>query len=535
MSIDTTHIALAGEQQLQQMVGNPDPRVSIPAAARLAKIIQERKSQQNQQAMATPPQPTVKDQLQQAAMPTPQDTGIAMAAGGMVQRHFDDGGQADTSPFMQDVGSAWDNFLYKSTHNPESADDLAQQQASQAYREANRGPSGGEEIAAYLRNYFQKPTTVAVANAADTAAKAQVPYAEQPGADWNARAAAHNLRQGAGTGIAAALPSSPPAAAAPAAPVAAAQRPTANPPIPKSGLADAVTPATLAAGPVSAGKVSAAGSAGSAGSPDDTADDAHVAAAEELIDQLNPLQAQALAQLTASKSAEEARYKAAQEAKHDPNKFIDTMNRIVAITHPFAMANGNRSGLGNFGTLSEGAYNLAQTQQTQREHQAHEDAAHQAALAGIDSGMTQQQIKNLMGNYGITNTAMSNDDKQNLATSNAALHQSQFELNQAKLAEAQRLDNARIQKLTGDGGAGGAGKPMTEQQHQQYARQQAALEFTAAQRRIAAGSDEQLPDLAALAQKHYTLSKQFTSTPLQSGTPAPATGASPGWGQIQRH
>jgi hypothetical protein len=132
---------------------------------------------------------------------------------------------------------------------------------------------------------------------------------------------------------------------------------------------------------------------------------------------------------------------------------------------------------------------------------------------------------------------MSNDDKQNLATSNAALKQSQFELNQAKAEEAKRLDNARIQKLTGGGGGGtggGAGKPMTEQQHQQYARQQAALEFTAAQKRIAGGSDEQLPDLAALAQKHYTLSKQSQPTPVQSGAPAPATGASPGWGQIKR-
>ena len=101
MSIDTTHVALAGEPQLQQMVGNPDPRISIPAAARLAKMIQERKSQQNQQAMGAAPQPTVKDQLQQAAAPAPvpQDTGIAMAAGGMVQRHFWGGGVGITNDF----------------------------------------------------------------------------------------------------------------------------------------------------------------------------------------------------------------------------------------------------------------------------------------------------------------------------------------------------------------------------------------------------------------------------------------------------
>ena len=71
MSIDTTHVALAGEQQLQQMVGNPDPRISIPAAAKLAKLIQLRKSQQGQSAMGEAPAPTVRDQLQQAAAPQP--------------------------------------------------------------------------------------------------------------------------------------------------------------------------------------------------------------------------------------------------------------------------------------------------------------------------------------------------------------------------------------------------------------------------------------------------------------------------------
>lgn len=477
MSIDTTHVALADEPQLQQMVGNPDPRVSIPAAARLAKLIQERKSQQNQQAMGTPPQPTVKDQLQQAAAPAPQapqappvaDTGIAMAAGGMVQRHFWGGGVG----FMNDA----------------NANDLTDEDFVLQAANADRAQYPGQ---------------------------GQTPPLS--GLDESVQAAARTKRQ---TGSAGTTPPANPKA------------PTPTPAPPGSGLGHAISTDTLSSGPVNGSKITASSS--TTGEADDTPDTPYMDRAKELIDQLNPLQAQALAQLTASKSDEEARYKAAQAAKHDPDKFIDTMNRIVAITHPFAQAHGG--GLGNFGSLSEGAYNLAQTQQTQRERQAHEDALHQQALAGIDSGMTQQQIKNLMGAYGITDKALTADQSQSNKESDAALKQSQFELAQAKVAEAQRLDNARIQKLTGGGagGAGGAGKPMTEQQHQQYARQQAALEFSAAQKRIAAGSDEPAPDLAALAQKHYTLSKQFQPTPVQSAAPASAPGASPGWGQIQRH
>jgi hypothetical protein len=442
MSIDTMHVALAGEQQLQQMVGNPDPRIAIPAAAKLAKLIQLRKSQQGGQAMGEAPAPTVKDQLQQAAAPQqpPPESGIAMAAGGMVQRNFEGGGSEDTSPFMRDVGDTWDAFKYKSTHDPETPEQLAAQAQAQATREANRQPSFGEEVADYVSRYFSKPSTTAASDAEKAARAAQRPVNIASGLDEAAQAAARTKRQLGSAGV-----TPVPTVQTAAQPVARnpkAPTPTAAP---GAGLSAAVSQADVT-------------SAASAAKPDEKGapQDSYMAGAKALLDQLSPLQAKAMEQMTGARSAEEARYKAMQAAKHDPNAFVDAMNRIVALTRPFAVAHGG--GLGNFGSLSEGAYNLAQTQQGQRTRQAQEDADHQRALAGIDAGMTQQQIKNLMGNNTITTGARAADDKQDMAETGMALRQSQHELAKLKADEAKRVDNARIAKL--QGGAGGP-KPMT--------------------------------------------------------------------------
>jgi hypothetical protein len=197
-----------------------------------------------------------------------------------------------------------------------------------------------------------------------------------------------------------------------------------------------------------------------AASVDQPADTPYQDRAAELLAQLNGPQQEQIKHYQDKKAAEEAAFAAAQAAKHDPNKFADAMSRIVAITHPFSHANvGAR---GNLGSLADGAYELSRTQQTQRQQQAREEAAHQQALLGIQGGLTAEQIHQLTGNYGITNGAAGLDDKSDLAHTkqdNDALKAA------AALAERKRVDDAAIEQKRAQankarGGAGGAMTPV---------------------------------------------------------------------------
>jgi hypothetical protein len=465
MSIDTTHVALANEQQLQQMVGSPDPRVSIPAAARLAKLIQGRKMEQNQQAMGMPQQPTVRDQLQQAAAPAPMEGGIAMAAGGIVQRNFSTGtlpmpDAPDISVPGMTPGTIYEDKMAEINSGGHEEGDIesAFLKVPRALRDLiYSGTSGiqhamGDPTWAKLGQSAQDLYTDKGSPEKQAAAKAAARIAlEHPElATQLAAKTAPKLPLGIGT-------QGPTAAQ-----LAAKLNPKAAKPNtgPGSGLDAAVSTDTLESGPVNGTKVKAA-SEGGGELPEDT----HMQRADELIAQLDPLQKERLAQLTASKSAEEARYKALQEAKHDPNKFVDTMNRIVEITRPFANANVGRRG--NFGSLLEGSHELAKNDQALRTQQANEEAAHQKALAGITAGMTDQQIKDLLGNYGVKNTALTADQSEEIKRMQAAQRV-------ADAAEKKRVDDATIEqkkalaaKARGAGGGASMKGAMTPAQYGQ--------------------------------------------------------------------
>jgi hypothetical protein len=529
MSIDTSHVALANEQQLQQMIGNPDPRLSIPAAARLAKLIQTRKAQQNNAAMAEQVPPTVKDQLAAAAAPPPP-TGIAQAApgmaeGGMVQRHFEDGGEADTSPFAQDAGNLWDKFIYKSTHNPESPEELAQQRAARDYREANRGPSGGEEIAAWIKNYFGKPKDVAAAQAADAAAKDQVPYAAQPSMDLNQQAAARIARQGsAGT---APTPSSGLDEAAQAAArtkrqtgsagIKAATSSNAPRAIDQAGGSGELSPS----GPVNPTKIAAA-SKGAA--PEETYRDR----AEALQAQLDPLYAEQMAHIKRQGDAENERYSGLQAAqkKDGWRQLSDLGAQMMESTK------GPTHGIADLARFGKRYSDDKLKQDTAAEDQRNK---HQIVLDGVAAGATKEQIGQAIAKYNLINHAVGADDKTELNDRNATIREQQLELNRTRADETARLNNARIQKLVsgskGSGLGAAGGKPLTEAQALQHAAAAASKDIKAIQD---AGGD--VPDRAQLTAAYYAKFKALTHTGAVQSAPAPAApGASPGWGQIQRN
>ena len=331
MSIDTTHVALANEQQLQQMVGNPDPRISIPAAAKLAKLIQMRNAQAGQQAMGVPSTPTVRDQLHAAITPEPQDSGIAMAAGGVV-RHFDGSNGSvplsmpdvpDTSIYGMVPGTPYSDALTRaeSGGHEESDMETAWLKVPRALRDVVRaGTDGIGSAASALGTTIQDVYTEKGSpekQAAQRIAREHPELAAQLAAKT-----APQLPLGIGTQA--------PTAAQLAAKLASMDAKKPNPKAPKetatpgSGLNAAISTDTLNSGPVNGTKVKAASEGG-----EDLPEDTHMQRADELIDQLNPLQKERLAQMTASKSDAEARHKALQAAKHDPNKFVDVLNRIV--------------------------------------------------------------------------------------------------------------------------------------------------------------------------------------------------------------
>ncbi|CAB4240769.1 hypothetical protein UFOVP228_96 [uncultured Caudovirales phage] len=492
MSIDTTHVALAGEQQLQQMVGNPDPRISIPAAARLAKMIQTRNSQQNQQAMGIPPTPTVRDQLQQAAAPAPMDGGIAMAAGGIV-RNFEEGGDADTSPFMQDVGGLWDTFKYKSTHNPETPEELAAQKEAQDFKEAHRGSSFGEDVASYVGNYFRKPSaTVAAANAQGVTMgddpSGMKPHVVPP----LGIAATPQLTAGIGRHQGIDKP-----------PIAAAQKPKGTPDPVAAGLEEAAkSKIPSPSGPPGKSKVDAA-------SEDQPVDTPFMDDAEKMLAEKEKLD-QASLQIYKDKLQ-------AGETAHAAMKAAKTANpweKIIAILHPYVEANGNRTGLGNMGTLAEGSYNLMKTQQAEKLANAKSEEEFQARQLGIQAGLTDAQLHQLMGNFTTKNTARAADDKAELNSTKMDNAAKTIELNQRRAEEVKRLDDAKIKKLVG-GAGGGAGKPLTYAQALNFARSHIN---DIMRNNAATGNNDPVPDPVELATKLF----HEQGKTLQSDASAPA-------------
>lgn len=463
MSIDTTHVALANEQQLQQMVGNPDPRVSIPAAARLAKLIQTRNSQQNQQAMGMPATPTVRDQLQQAAAPAPQDSGIAMAAGGIV-RHFD-GSEGSVPMSMPDApDTSVPGMVTGTPYEDKMAEINAPYQEGDTMAAWLKVPRAIRDLVSNTHSGIQSamgdPTWDKLGTGFQDLYTEKGSGAKQAGAAAAARAALEHPELAAqlAAKVAPKLPLGIGTQGPTAAQLAAKLNPKAAKPNtgPGSGLNAAISTDTLESGPVNGTKVKAASEGGG-----DLPEDTHMQRADELIAQLDPLQKKRLENEMNASSAEEARYKALQAAKRDPNKFVAAMNDIVRMTRHYSNANVGKRG--NLGTAVEGSYGLAVEDQAMREKQANEEAAHQKILAGITSGMTDQQMKDLLGNYGIKNQALTADQTQEIKKQRADATTAQAENARLKAEQNAPLIAARIAKLHGTG-VGGANKPLTAAQ-----------------------------------------------------------------------
>lgn len=474
MSIDTSHVALADEAQLHQMIGNPDPRVSIPAAARLAKMLQERKSQQNQQAMAAQTPPTVREQLTAAAAPPPP-TGIAqaapgveqaMAAGGQVQRHFWGGGVGFTNDSNTDDGEV----------ALEKANAVRSQYPGPGRADANIDP--------------------------DTAALVSGLVAQSSGMQPN-------------------LHATPPKAAAqkatPSLPRASDQ------PAVATGIAAGVSPS----GPPNGTKVAAA-------SEGDAPEETYRDRAEALQAKLDPLYEAQLANNKQQQDTENTRYAGLQAAQNLP--WYEKLSRLGHQLSGAAY-NPDGSPAINHGMADLGRLGNTMSVDRQKNDQAVVDQRnkHQIVLDGLQSGATELQIKQALAQYNQTNTAVGADDKTDLNDRNATIKEQAAELAQARLDETTRLDNARIGKLNA-GAAGGKGvagpKPMTEAQIQTAAQKDVHDAIsTAAQQ----GVPMSTADAQQLYLQQYKLHKGLANGTVQSDAPAaPAAAPSGKWGQIQR-
>lgn len=495
-------------QSLQRKAGMGD----VQALAQLGKIVKAKKMAQMQQGLAqNGAQPTVKEQLmaqlqqaqpqapltpQPAAMQEPQpqpsgiaaatqDTAVNMAEGGFVQRRFDFGGEvdtdSDTSPFARDMsgvgsalGSAGDWFKDKSAREPETPEERAANEKALQTQAAMRGKSFGETVA----DYFRKPSEV----------KARIPYvgintapAGVHGDGYDARtdeainSGNEGLRAPKPIGIASSVPTK---GVTP--PVRATQTP--------SGIAKGA-PAAKKEDP-------------KAPTPDDKG--AHSKSLDALLEQLTPLQKAQVAQFQAAQEAENTRYTGAQAAKKNPDKVIAAMEDIMRITHPYSHARvGAR---GNWGALADGGYELSQSEQALRVQQAKEDAAHQAALLGIQAGLTKEQIAQLTGNYDLTNKALAADDKSELNSALAAARQ------HAADAAMVRAEAAATKAARSGSGAGGP-KPMTYAQALTFAQNHANAIM---RNNASTGANDPVPDVTTLAQQLF----QSQGKALQSAAPA---------------